>query len=352
MKDKKFVVYTLSMLCVLLVLLGGLNVVIDPFFHYHKPQTGIAYILSSQRYQNDGIVRNFDYNAIITGTSMTENFKTSEFDSLFKCKSVKVPLEGSTLKETYNILDRAFKSNADIKYVVRSLDNYALLSGADQVSDFEYPQYLYDDNIFNDVKYILNKTVLLNHTLKTLYNTFDGADMTTFDEYSNWSSWMAYGKQPVMERFIRPEKIEKEAILDTASRERIIKNIESNVISLAKEHPNTEFYVFFPPYSIFNWDIWNQSGTLKYQIEVMEVVTEVMLEYENIHIYSFYDDIELICNLDNYKDNEHYGEWINSQILVAMENGSHKLEKDNYKEHFNYLLGIYSEYDYDKLYIE
>lgn len=72
---------------------------IDPFFHYHKPYTnGYYYTLNNQRSQNNGICKHFDYNALITGTSMTENFMTSEMDAIFGTNSVKVPFSEAPTK--------------------------------------------------------------------------------------------------------------------------------------------------------------------------------------------------------------------------------------------------------------
>ena len=54
-----------------LVPIAVLTVRVDPFFHYHKPDTGAYfYKLDNQRSQNDGILRNFDYTGMITGTSL------------------------------------------------------------------------------------------------------------------------------------------------------------------------------------------------------------------------------------------------------------------------------------------
>ena len=51
---------------------------IDPFFHYHKPDTEkYFYELNNQRSQNDGVIRHFDYDAMITGSSKVANFRTS-----------------------------------------------------------------------------------------------------------------------------------------------------------------------------------------------------------------------------------------------------------------------------------
>ena len=59
----------------------------------------MSYRLGSQRYINNGIVKHFDYDAIIMGSSMIENFKNSQFDELFETSSIKIPLSGSTFKE-------------------------------------------------------------------------------------------------------------------------------------------------------------------------------------------------------------------------------------------------------------
>jgi hypothetical protein len=57
-----------------------------------------------ERYLNDGIVKHFDYDSIITGTSMTQNFRASEFDELFKAHCVKVPLSGASYREINELL--------------------------------------------------------------------------------------------------------------------------------------------------------------------------------------------------------------------------------------------------------
>ena len=51
--------------------------IFDPYFHYHKPFPFVSYRMYDERYMNDGISRHFDYDAVITGTSMAQNFKPS-----------------------------------------------------------------------------------------------------------------------------------------------------------------------------------------------------------------------------------------------------------------------------------
>ena len=74
MNAKKWFRIMLIMLMGLLTATIAVTVYVDPYFHYHAPNPGINYRLYEERYINDGIGRNFSYNAIITGTSMVQNF--------------------------------------------------------------------------------------------------------------------------------------------------------------------------------------------------------------------------------------------------------------------------------------
>lgn len=134
--------------------IGGLTVVVDSYFHYHKPLESLAYYFRNERCQNDGIVKHFDYDALITGTSMTENFKSSEMDELLDVRSVKVLFSRATYQETRENLERAFAANPDLRTVLCGLDYKHFYGDFNAMWYNSYPLYLYDDNLFNDVNYI------------------------------------------------------------------------------------------------------------------------------------------------------------------------------------------------------
>ena len=79
MDCRRWLGLTLGLTAAGLLAFGGLVAAVDPFFHFHGPAEGLSYALDSERYQNDGISRHFTYDAVMTGTSMTENFKASHF---------------------------------------------------------------------------------------------------------------------------------------------------------------------------------------------------------------------------------------------------------------------------------
>lgn len=183
---RKWVIQCVLSLFAMLFFMALLVAVVDPYFHYHKPFPFISYRLYEERYTNDGISRHFDFDAIITGTSMAQNFKPSEMDALFGTNSVKETFSGAGYQELADNLDRALSRNPDLKHVLWALDYNGLLRDYDWAQYGEYPTYLYDDNPLNDVSYLFNKSILYHGVLNNINMTLSGASSTTMDEYSAW----------------------------------------------------------------------------------------------------------------------------------------------------------------------
>lgn len=329
--------WLVSLFLMLIICCGAIAILViemDLFFHFHKPKEKYSYALTLERYQNDGIVRNFTYDGVVTGTSMTENFFTTEVDVLFGAKSVKVPFAGAHYKEVNDNLKRAFSSENSIKFVIRGLDYGMLSDTADAMrTDMVYPTYLYNNNWLDDSYYVWNKDILFGPLMTMIHNTADGKADTTFDEYGNWSEGVVYGKEAVLASYEpSPEETTKREFTEE-DLNRTRKNIVENVTELVAQNPDTTFYYFLTPYSIVWWNDKKRVGELEYYLKLEEVAIEEMLQYDNLYLFSFFTNEELICNLENYKDVGHYSPEISSKILEWMAEGKYRLTKDNYKEY-------------------
>lgn len=337
-----------------LIIVGGGTYIIDPLFHYHAPLNSLAYPINDERYQNDGIMKHFDYNAIITGSSMTENFNTSEMDKLFNVNTVKLSYSGATFKEINDNLEIAFAYNKNIKKVVRSLDDVMLLHSKDMMPNdlrekkFDYPTYLTDNNLFNDVNYLFNKDILFRRTIPVLQRTMEGKETTNFDEAYNWNSQAVYGRKEVLQTY-EVTTVAREKIYTENDNKMVIDNVVQNVTELAYKHPECTFYLFFPPYSICRWDMLYMEGWTNYVINAEKAAIEEILKCPNIKLYSFNTMYNIITNLDNYMDDKHYGEWINSCILEWMASDEGLLTYDNYDDYIDKIRCFYNSYDYNKL---
>jgi len=353
-ENKRWTILFLCSMVLFLIIFAVPTVIVDPYFHYHAPLEQFYYELDNQRSQNDGILKYFDYDAIITGTSMTENFKASELDELFGVKSVKTCFSGGSYKEINDNLRTALEHNDNIRMIVRGLDlDYFFKYKNIMRNDLgEYPTYLYDDNIWNDVKYLFNKEVLWERSWPSLINCCKGepGGITSFDVYSNWMENTYFARDGVM-RNLTPytEPLETKSLTEE-DKQILYENFEQNVIRLAKDYPDTTFYYYFTPYSIAWWGEQWKNGDLTRRIEAEKYVIELLLECDNIMLFSFNNDFETISNLNNYKDTIHHGDWINSKILQDMRDEKFLLTQDNYMNYLEELTEYMDSFDYRGLF--
>lgn len=363
MREKKwFFTFIILLLCLLLAV-GGFVAYLDPFFHYGPPKKGLYYRLYDQRSQNDGITRNFDYDAIITGTSMAENFSASRFDALFGTQCIKVCYSGATYREIDDNLERAFESGHNIRYIFRPLDYSLLIKDKDEmrIDMGEYPVWLTDKNPFNDVKYLLNKDVIVNYALPVALGAMTGKQEghTSFDEYSYTGDENYYGKDAALQgkqSFEDPENIVEASEQDL---EIVRENMEQNVVSLARQHPETTFIYFFPPYSMSYWGGIRSEGNLQRYLSCIREAADMCLECDNIHLYSFGLCGDITCDLDRYRDQAHYDPETNDEIMdeiASCEYGDDarsdeiRITNENIDRFFERFSEYLEEYDYNGLF--
>ena len=81
-------------------------------------------------------------------------------------------------------------------------------------------------------------------------------------------------------------------------------------------------------------------------------VIEKILEFPNIELYSFFNNYDIICELDNYKDPNHYIGKVSENVLEWISKKEYILTKNNYEEYINKNLEFYKNYEYNKIFIE
>ena len=138
----------------LMLMIGAVVVLIDPFFHYHKPWFGLKAVLTNKEYQCIGSLRTFDYDSLIVGSSVAENYYNGWFNEGFDCTAVKAVRSYGATADLCYLLDAAYE-NHQLKYIFYSMDTSSL--AADPVPTYELtgcPMYLYNKNYPDDVEYL------------------------------------------------------------------------------------------------------------------------------------------------------------------------------------------------------
>ena len=314
MSRKRWTALTLSMLLSALAAIVLSVVIIDPFEVYRKATRFIPPIASgTQSYSNAGVAKSYDYDGVIIGSSMTENFKPSELDALLGGRFVKLCVNGGTPFNHAQMMEMAFRTH-DVKTVFFGLDVDALTHFY-RTPKAEMPDYLYDDNLFNDVKYWFNQSVLARY-IPACLRTWGQSDPDQRDTMYSWGESFLYGKDAVLGDLVisggevAQDETESDPVLSQQSK----LNVEHNILPFIEAHPDTEFIIFFAPYSLARWYEYYAQGDLQYHLNQKEALIKRLLPYENVRIYDFHAQLEWILDLDLYCDREHYGPQINSEI--------------------------------------
>ena len=134
--------------------------------------------------------------------------------------------------------------------------------------------------------------------------------------------------------------------LSDEEKKMVERNIRENVCSVIEEHPNTKFYIFFTPYSIVRWNICGREGEIQDYIEAENIAAEILMQYTNVELYCFYENTDMICDLNNYRDMLHYIAEINSEILEWISKGEYRLTPDTHKEHVKKETEFFMNYEY------
>ena len=318
---------------------------VDPFFQYHKPLVWFPYLVDNQVNQNPGLAKHMDYDGILIGSSMTASFNTDWFEELMGMKTQKLSYNGSYPKDLSNIMQLVFDAKGDqVKAVYMAVDQ-STFSADSEETKFPVTDYLYDDNVFNDVPYLLNKDVLLDYILRPLADRKDASDWAEL--YKPWWTDEYYNKANVLMYYeAAEEKQEEEALAADYFKDAVEENLQKNILPYIEAHPETEFYIFYPPYSILFWNDVTREKELEAVIGRLEYMTERLLNYENVHVFNFLGKEDIICNLNNYADYMHYHKNVCRYITECFATGENELHPENYGQAFDEIRTLAMSYDY------
>ena len=228
---------------VLLALCAGTVRLVDPFFHYHDPDPE-GEVWFDQRAQGAGLLRSQEYETLLMGSSLAANYRPFWFDVFYGPSTVKVTFPNGGFGEFTQALDYAC-TQQDVQRVIFGLDPNLLARSPAEAPE-ELPDYLYDDNPWNDGQYLLNKDVLLRSGYTLLKKT--AGETQTIQDAFVWDGNVFFSKKLALAGYERPEKTDIALPADA-----FLENCRENLAAVTgwlEQYPDTEFIFFFSPYSI------------------------------------------------------------------------------------------------------
>ncbi|WP_408069724.1 SGNH/GDSL hydrolase family protein [Butyrivibrio sp. JL13D10] len=327
--DIKFIKRFAVAALISIVIIGLLVFLIDPFYHYHKPWFGLKAVLNDKEYQCIGTLRHFDYDTLIVGSSVAENNDNSWYDQAFNCKSIKAIRSYGATADLCYLLDEAFSSGNEIKRVFYNIDPSSLNASVETTYEMTgCPMYLYDHNPFNDVQYLYNKGVILEKIPYMLVNSY----LTDYNENLsyNWAKWKNFSSESALGLYFRTQNITP--MMDEKTYDEELAGNIRLLTSEVENHPDTQFTFFFPAYSMLWWDGIYRTGERDAFIHCEKEMVKNLLKYDNVKVFCFQNERDVITNLDNYMDSIHFSPEINKLMLDQMIEGKYQLTEDNYED--------------------
>lgn len=342
---KRWVCGLLAACAVLLAACAAVVYFVDPCLYYRIPEDWDP-VLFSERYQAAGLAKNVPADTVLMGTSLAANYRRSEIAETFGTTAVRITIPDGYLSEFDKTMDVLFRSQ-DPQRVIFGLDANILVRDESGLTS-AMPDYLYNGNPFDDVKYLINKDTLYYSAYVLMANRWDEAD--TLDEGFTWDGDVWWNHATALANYTRPEIVQ-----ETVAADAYLRHASDNldvVEGWITAHPETEFDIFFPPYSILFWDKTARLGETEAVFAALDLACERLLQYDNVRLYNFLMDPDIVLDLDNYCDYVHHSGAVCTQVLAKMVAGECRMTEENYRDTLAQWRDFVVDYDYEKYWDE
>lgn len=324
-----------------LIVASAINVTIDPFFQYHKPLENLCYDYDDVLYQGAGMIKNHDYEGLIIGSSLIQNMRPSYSEELFNFQTIKVPLCGMSFDNIQKALTLAVKKNSELKKVIMNIDSTVILN---EEAEDDFPDYLYDNNLFNDVDYVLNKSILIKKNINIILNSIKGKKTETLDTAFSSEKQFYFSEYSAIQSYEDCKNVP--ISFDVYETENTFNENINCLADIVSKNSSVQFDLFIAPYSILKLKTMSLNSYLDLYIALIEKAYERLSQYSNCNFYYFQDDEDIICNLYNYCDLIHFSKNISDKILLDISKGNNLLTDQNYKTKIENTKTIVKDFDY------
>lgn len=322
---QRWVIGLLAGLLAVLTVCAIVVYAIDPCLYFRLP-TGRKPVFFNERYQDAGLAKNIDADTVLTGTSMTANYRVSKVEKTFGGTAVKLTIPDGYLSEFNHILNVEWRYHQP-KRIIFGMDLNIMIRDESQLTG-AMPDYLYNKNRLDDVKYLLNKDALYDSVYTLMQNRAGTAG--TLDDAFTWDGNYWWNHMTALENYPRPKQVKTPVAAGAYER-----NVQDNlkvVKSWVKAHPRTEFDIFFPPYSILFWDKTARLGETDAMISALGQIARELTPYENVKLFFPLGDKAVVTNLDLYCDYIHHSGAVCTQVLEMIRSNQNRLTAENQKK--------------------
>jgi len=305
---------------------------VDPFQQYHlASRYPPRFYFLHHRYIDPGLAKNQAYDTVVSGSSIMENTRNDFVARACGGPAVNLSMPAMSASEQRLMLETAF-ARRPLRRIIAVLDFNEFSGGIDERQDVAgpLPRYLYDRNPFNDLPYLLSWDVLVKSWRIV---TGDTSEKFTSDPNAAWfwGNVKRFGREEVLRgldlahlnaRYGQPQR----------TLEGMRASFDHNLLPLLRGHPETEFDLVWPPYSILVWVDFAQRDQLQVTFDFKRYVFDATRELANVRIVDLQAERAITHDLDRYTDLYHFDPAINERLVESACKGRNRVEEGNVGE--------------------
>lgn len=271
---------------------------------------------------------------------MVENFYLDDVRSNKNFQHpLKLSFKGASIFELNDLVNLAIRSNKKLKNIIIGVDNYAFNEALrNSYLGDGFPKYLYDNDSMNEFSYLLNFKIF-DKSIHALTTPYDAKRINS--QLNKLYSWQAaYNSAFTIKNVLLSyefhkkeydvlnEKMKKKFV-DNYNNDELHANFKNELLSIIQANPNINFYLFYPPYSIYSYKNMEHSNVLEANSEFKRYIYSQLKPYKNVKLFDFQVASSVIEDLSNYKDAAHYHERINHWMLQEFQKDSYLVNDKN-----------------------
>lgn len=329
MKSKSWLLRFAAIVLAALAALAALAYAVDPYMHYRVRDN--CYLLNS-RFVDSGIIKNADYDAVVVGSSVTQNFDMQLFRERLGVRPIKITTGAISLSEIEQ-MSALVNESGKARYYFICLDQYLFTPEGDSGGS-RFPAYLTDSSGWNDFRYLLGyETWLRFIPVDAAFLALRAAGMqlpvnyqyaTSIDRLEDWSLNKTFGAEQTLSSYQRlpagTEPVSTEGLLES-----MMRRFDQYLSTLELSQGHYRF--FFPPYSSLYWRQAVENGCFDDYMAFKTYAAARLCVYDNVEVYDF-QGADFTCDLDNYCDAMHYSPEINDWMVDCFAHGSFTVRED------------------------
>ncbi|MBL4903753.1 MAG: hypothetical protein JKY62_14045 [Desulfocapsa sp.] len=355
MKERTFAIVVILGIALPTMAVLAYNLYIDPFQIFHKDLTQPTVLLGGRgtdRYQQAGIINQYDIGSVIIGHSHAANFLPLKVQKELSWEKVyTLTMDGSPLYENAMVVEYVLSKH--------KLDN--VLWGV-HVGNFMNPwesknkklplkEYLYDLSRFNDLRFLLTfdlqKYEKQKKKRKRQILESENSQQLVEDEFNRATSWYNRNicgfNRPtfVADKVLRGKKFQYDdvtirkvvrlkprSLIEPLSESNKYfihykENLHNNLLSIIRQHPETTFHFVVTAYPTLRLQKMKIDNPVRYKgyLKILRQFVIDTHDYKNIKLFGF-DNENFTNDLRLYKDQGHYHLAVNNYIIeeIALDN--------------------------------